>query len=193
MSEQEKHALKSHEHHEKDKQLEEIAAERQEALRNRMERHEVAESDHQKESESEALAKAAELAEKADQEKQDLIEKAPEPIHRGAPSKKQLRESFENQLRMVREEMGPIGRTFSKVIHNPVIESVSDFVGSTFARPNALLAGSVTAFIVVTVLYYLAKHYGFQLSGFETIAAFIIGWLIGTLYDYLKNVFHRNR
>jgi hypothetical protein len=32
----------------------------------------------------------------------------------------------------------------------------------------------------------VAKHYGYRLSGFEAIGAFIAGWLVGILYDFFK-------
>ena len=82
--------------------------------------------------------------------------------------------------------MSAPSRTFSKVIHNPVIEKTSEVVGSTVARPNALLAGSTVAFITVAVLYIVAKQYGYVLSGFESIGAFILGWLIGVSFDYVR-------
>ena len=36
------------------------------------------------------------------------------------------------------------------------------------------------------IIYTIAKTIGYKLSGFETIAAFLIGWLIGLIYDYLR-------
>ena len=78
------------------------------------------------------------------------------------------------------------GRTFSKVIHNPVVEKTSEVVGSTVARPNAILSGSVGAFILVLGVFLIARHYGYQLSGAETIVAFAIGWVVGIVYDFLR-------
>ncbi|HRN90324.1 MAG TPA: hypothetical protein PK543_01410, partial [Candidatus Saccharibacteria bacterium] len=69
---------------------------------------------------------------------------------------------------------------------NKTVEKVSDVVGSTVARPNAVLSGAVSAFILTLAVYIVAKTIGYRLSGFETIAAFIVGWTIGILYDYLR-------
>jgi hypothetical protein len=38
----------------------------------------------------------------------------------------------------------------------------------------------------VLALYVFAKTLGFTLSGFETIGAFVIGWIIGILFDFLR-------
>jgi hypothetical protein len=35
-------------------------------------------------------------------------------------------------------------------------------------------------------VYLIAKNLGYVLSGFETIGAFAIGWIIGVLYDYFR-------
>ncbi len=72
------------------------------------------------------------------------------------------------------------------MIHNPVVEKTSEVVGATVARPNAILAGALVAFFAVLAVYLTAKHFGYVLSGFETIGAFIVGWVIGILYDFFK-------
>jgi hypothetical protein len=35
-------------------------------------------------------------------------------------------------------------------------------------------------------VYVVSKYYGYALSGFETIGAFIAGWVLGILYDFFK-------
>jgi hypothetical protein len=104
----------------------------------------------------------------------------------GTISKAQKNASFKKQMKEVQTELTPASRTFSKIIHNKAIEKTSDAVGATIARPNAILAGAVVAFIVTLGVYVIAKNVGYSLSGFETIAAFIVGWLIGMLFDYLR-------
>jgi len=86
----------------------------------------------------------------------------------------------------LQEELPPVQRGFSKLIHNPAVEKTSEVVGSTVARPNAILAGAVVAFFAVLIVYLTAKHYGYILSGFETIGAFIVGWVLGILYDFFR-------
>lgn len=101
-------------------------------------------------------------------------------------TKKQKAAEYKKTMAAIRSEMSPPARTFSKVIHNPVVEKTSDIVGGTIARPNALLAGSTTAFVTVAVVYIIAKQYGYVLSGSESIAAFVIGWLFGVAFDYIR-------
>lgn len=116
----------------------------------------------------------------------EIKKQAKTPTRRGAISKKQQNASFKKTMKQVQSEMSPSKRVFSKVIHNKVIEKSSDIVGNTVARPNAVLAGAVSAFILTLGVYIVAKTIGYRLSGFETIAAFIVGWTLGILYDYLR-------
>lgn len=109
-----------------------------------------------------------------------------EPRRLGPVGKKQKETSFKRQMKEVQAELSPASQTFSKVIHNKAVEKTSDIVGATVARPNAILAGSVAAFIITLVVYVVAKNIGYRLSGFETIGAFIVGWAIGMVYDYLR-------
>jgi hypothetical protein len=85
-----------------------------------------------------------------------------------------------------RAHMSAPSRAFSKVIHNKTVEQVSAAVGSTVARPNAILSGAVFAFLLTLAVYLIAKNLGYPLSGFETIGAFALGWILGILYDFFK-------
>lgn len=105
---------------------------------------------------------------------------------RGTISKSQKKASFKREMQEVQAQLSPASRAFSKVIHTKAIEQASDAVGSTVARPNAILAGAISAFVLTLAVYLIAKNIGYQLSGFETIGAFIIGWIIGIVYDYLR-------
>lgn len=107
---------------------------------------------------------------------------------RGVISKKEKEASFKRQMKDIQAVQPPINRAFSKLIHNKAVEKASDVVGSTVARPNAILAGSVAVFSLTLTIYVIAKNIGYQLSGSETIASFIVGWTIGLVYDYLRVV-----
>lgn len=103
-----------------------------------------------------------------------------------AITKQDKKASFNQTMKRVQGEMSPAERTFSKFIHSPVIEKSSEVIGKTIARPNAIFTGSLFAFVLVLAVYFLARNYGFRLSGFETIGAFALGWTIGLIYDYVR-------
>ena len=89
-------------------------------------------------------------------------------------------------MKQLHTELKPTQRAFSKIIHNPIIEKTSEIIGGTIARPNAILSGAMVAFFLVLGVYVVSKYYGYTLSGFESIGAFVVGWVIGLLYDFLK-------
>jgi len=106
------------------------------------------------------------------------------PVHHA--TKQQRKTSYDTTMRQIRSEMNASSRTFSKIIHNVTVEKVSDVVGNTAARPNAILAGSVCATFLTLAVFLVAKQFGYRLSGFETIGTFVLGWLLGLMYDYVR-------
>jgi hypothetical protein len=108
------------------------------------------------------------------------------PTRRGPIDKKTRNKSYKQTVKRVQSELPTGSRVFSKVIHNKVVENTSEVLSSTVARPNAILSGAVAAFILTLATYVTAKTIGYKLSGSETIVAFIIGWLIGLIYDYFR-------
>lgn len=131
-------------------------------------------------------AEAVKSAESQESAKYSEHAKSSPQERHGPITKQQLDRQFEHTMKYVREELPKSSRTFSKIIHNKPIEKASDFLSTTIARPNAMLAGAIGAFTLTLAIYIFAKTMGYRLSGFEPIAAFIIGWIIGQLYDYFK-------
>lgn len=102
------------------------------------------------------------------------------------PNSKERASAYNAVMEEVRSHMSPASRTFSKVIHAPAVEKTSDVVGGTIARPNAILAGGVSAFLISLIVYLVARYYGYPLSGTEAIAAFGFGWVLGVVFDFLR-------
>lgn len=157
---------------------------------------EKAEQEHRaREQEREALEDAQDFAHSAEDKKNEEKRRATSPAERrrGAPSKNQLEKSFKAQIASVQTELDPTSRLLSKVIHTAPVEKISNAVGTTLARPNAMLSGSIAAFLSISVLYFVARYFGYRLSGFETVAAFAIGWLLGITFDYASRLFKSRR
>ena len=165
-------------------QFGELAHERHEVMKKQLEQ---AERRHRKNrSELVDLEEAKSLAEQADGQKNRHHEGIPAERRKSHINKRIRSEKFNEQMKQIQSDMSATERITSRFIHNNFVEKTSDIAASTFARPNALLSGSIFAFIGITAAYFTAKHFGFQLSGFETLAAFIIGWLAGIIYDYTR-------
>lgn len=139
---------------------------------------------------AEARKDAIEAAKEA-REHRDTAENQPPDELKPPISIKKREQSFKQTLTQIQNEMPNSSRTFSKIIHQPFIEKTSEVVGNTIARPDSILTGSLCAFLAVLSLYLIARYNGFSLSGFETIGAFIIGWIIGLLIDLVKSILRR--
>lgn len=140
----------------------------------------------EKQARHEALKEAISVERGSAEKKGKEASASPAKRRHGVVSKKERAASYKHHMKQLQTELNPSQRAFSKFIHNPVVEKTSDTVGATIARPNAVLAGAVVAFFLVLAVYVASKYYGYTLSGFETIGAFIIGWLLGILYDFFK-------
>lgn len=142
----------------------------------------------------EAMEKARETAESAEERtrgKEEVAPNAERPQH--GPTKAERKKSFDKTMEAVQSQMSASSRTFSKIIHNPVVEKVSEATGRTVARPNAILSGSLSALILTVAIYTVAQVNGYPLSGTESIAAFVIGWLIGIIIDYARIAYQGGR
>ena len=100
--------------------------------------------------------------------------------------------SYQKTMKKMQSELSPASRTFSKVIHNPAVEKASEAIGSTVARPNLIIAGALGA-IASVIVYFVARHYGYVLSGSETIILFGCGWVIGAIIEYARVGFLNKR
>lgn len=127
------------------------------------------------------LAKSQELKPEVDQADRDKHDKQP-----SKPTKADLNANFERTMASIREEMTPASRVLSKVIHNPTVDKISNVVGSTVARPNLILAGALGTLVICTVIYMVAKFYGYRLSGSEAIVTFILGWMVGAIVEFAR-------
>lgn len=166
--------------------LKELGAEHRERLKEDLEkspeRHETNVDDARHEVDQAARRIEQERAHEVDRSSISPAEK-----RRDLPVSTVEREaSFKATMSEVQEQMSTPSRVFSKAIHNKTVERISDVTGSTVARPNAILSGAVFAFVLTLSIYLIAKNLGYPLSGFETIGAFILGWILGISYDFLK-------
>lgn len=184
MNQQEKNNSSNHEAFD-EKNLNKINDEAREKIKNSIERS-VEDNSHEvlEDARREALEQASTVEKEA---RHEVSSKERSPAERRGPLTKRERDkSFDATMREINTQMSGASRNFSKFIHNKTVESVSDAVGGTLARPNAILSGSIFAFLLTLVIYLIARYNGYPLSGTETIASFAIGWVLGLTFDYFR-------
>lgn len=96
--------------------------------------------------------------------------------------------AYKDTMRKARSHLKPTQRTFSKIIHQPVVDAVSEFSAKTVARPSAILGGGIMALIGSGFFLFMAKYYGFGYNFFVYIAFLAVGFVLGLLVELL---FHR--
>ena len=133
-----------------------------------------------------ALDEALEIAKKSEDSLYDRKDHDNSKQNKQIINKKTLDNSYIKTLTETQSELDSSSRVFSKIIHNKIIEKTSNLIGNTIARPNLILFGAIFSFVSTLFVYITAKKIGYVLSGFEPILSFIIGWIIGAIYDYFK-------
>lgn len=100
---------------------------------------------------------------------------------------KELKEmAYLRTLNRVRQQMSVPNRLISRVIHQPVINAVSETVSKIIGRPSGLLGGGLLSLVGTSVYYYVTKHYGYGYNYLIFLlliaSGFILGWLIEAIW-----------
>ena len=165
----------------------EAAAEQAEKLR-KLEASAESSPEHNRDSEAHAARKSAEavFAAESGKEHRSGGEPTASPAVIRKITQREKAKAYKQTMTRVQAEMSAPKRAFSKVLHNPVVEKSSEVIGNTVARPNALLSGSVVAFMSLSIMYVIGRQYGYHLSGFEMIGSYTLGWVVGLTIDYTR-------
>lgn len=91
--------------------------------------------------------------------------------------------AYKRTLHRMQRKLPAPSRAFSKVIHNPVVETVSDVTGKTVARPSGVLAGGIFAFLGSSLFLYITKHYGYEYNYLLFALFFVGGFFVGLLVE----------
>jgi hypothetical protein len=100
--------------------------------------------------------------------------------------------AYRRTMSRVRTRLSSPEKLFSRMVHAPVVDEVSEFAATTIARPSGILGGSIFALLGSAFVLYLAKHYGFEynflLFGLLFSGGFVIGILIELGYNGIKKL-----
>jgi hypothetical protein len=101
--------------------------------------------------------------------------------------------NFRHTMTSLQHRMKPAARSFSKFIHTPTVESVSEVAGKTVLRPSVTLGATTTAVLVAGFLYFFDRHYGFVLRGSEIWLTLLLGAVVGLIIEGLGRLLRRWR
>ena len=100
-----------------------------------------------------------------------------------ADTKHLKKDAYKRVIKKTQNNLSKTEKTFSKAIHNPVIEKVSDVSAKTVARPSGILFGSIGAFVASLVIYFISKRSGFEYNYLLFVMVFVGGYFIGLIAE----------
>lgn len=91
----------------------------------------------------------------------------------------------------VQNKLKPAEKSFSKVVHQPLVQLVSESAAKTISRPSGILGGGVVAFLGSLGYLYLSRHLGFTYNYLFFLLFFIAGFALGSMAEYTLYWFHK--
>lgn len=88
-------------------------------------------------------------------------------------------DAYRRSLEKARRELPATDRIFSRFIHQPTVELVSNIAAHTVGRPSGLCMGGLLALISSSLLLYMARTYGFAYNYSVMILGLVGGFIIG--------------
>ncbi len=104
-------------------------------------------------------------------------------------SKRERRQIFNKEMKKVQKQLPPASRALSKVVHNRVVENVSEVLEETVLRPSVLIGGAIVGLLGGGLFYVFARMQGFPLSGSEFVISMLAGALIGVVLEIIYKWF----
>lgn len=106
--------------------------------------------------------------------------------HSHLPVNSSLKKHARNQtLRKVQRKLPASQRSFSKVIHQPAVEQLSDVAGATIARPSGVLAGGFFSLVISVLALGICRYYGYEYNFSIGLMAFAGGFVLGLFIELL--------
>jgi flagellar biosynthesis GTPase FlhF len=152
---------------------------------------------HEKQKENlEHARHEAEIESKSAEQIAEELKGRKELNHHGQPSEvavtREIKEmAAERLLIRARRHLSPPARAMSRIIHQPVVDAISEVTGKTVARPSGILGGGVVAFLGTSFYYYIAKHYGYNYNAFVFLLLLVLGFAVGWTVEIAHSVFKK--
>lgn len=91
---------------------------------------------------------------------------------------------MKQNLAHVQNRLKPAEKGFSKVIHQPLVQRVSETSAKTITRPSGMLGGGLVAFVGSLGYLWLTRHYGLDYNYVFFLIFFATGFLLGLAGEY---------
>lgn len=102
-------------------------------------------------------------------------------------------DAYKRSLKKVRNNLNLPERTFSRIVHQRTVESVSNAASKTVARPSAFLGGSLGALLGSAALLYISRQNGFTYNYAIFLFLFVGGFIAGAAVELLLKLLLRHK
>ncbi len=96
--------------------------------------------------------------------------------------------AFKRTLKNTRRHLSAPSQLVSKVIHQPMVEKVSEVASTTVARPSGIIGGGSFALLGSILLLWLTKHYGYEYNYLMFIVFMAVGFGIGLVVELMLHM-----
>ena len=100
-------------------------------------------------------------------------------------------DQYKQTLKQVRAHLPKREKQFSKVIHQPAVEAVSEVGAKTIARPYSIIGGALFAIIGSFTVLAIARHIGFEVPNSIFFMLFIVGYLAALAIELVARLFRK--
>ena len=92
-------------------------------------------------------------------------------------------QTYRHTIGKIQASLPKSQRAFSKVVHQPFIESASEVGSKTIARPSGILGGGIAALIGSVIIVFLSRKYGFTYNFFVLVLLYAAGFIAGMIVE----------
>ena len=184
---------KFHGSHEKSAQTPEVSPEQHEAHRRIIEKGRHARHEHADKIE-EIRAKAEHEAEAAHKTTENYQQsERPETDQPMLVNRELKQMAYRRTLKRTQNRLPKPARPFSRFVHQPAVENISEIAAATVARPSGVLAGGIASLLGTSAFLWIARHYGYEFNFLLFATLFVGGFMIGLLIELAVRLLSRNK
>lgn len=118
---------------------------------------------------------------------------APQPEPNFIPDKFMQKHAFDRTIQHVRKHLSPQEKRFSKVMHQPMVDKVSDVAAKTVARPIGITTGAICMLLGSVLLLWASKRYGFSYNYLIGLLLLVFGYVVGCILELGYLLIRRQR
>ena len=101
--------------------------------------------------------------------------------------------TLKKTLSKIQTQLPAPERTFSKVVHSPVVDKLSNVGEKTIARPIGILGGGALALLGSLFSTYFSRRFGMSYNLLMFAIVFSIGYVFATALELLYKTFSKSR